>query len=181
MMNGTSDELTMQPLYSREAERWGVFEVAVHGKTAGNPFVDYTVSGTFTCGKEKVTVPGFYDGNGVYRVRFMPSFEGEYTFLVQGSFSEKKYEGAFTSVPANQGNHGPVRVRGYHFEYEDGTPYFPLGTTCYVWELQAQAPQQETLKTLGEGCFNKIRFCVLPKRNSFLTRTNGRKNRRFWK
>ncbi len=163
MMNGTSGELTMRPLYSRETERWGVFEVAVHGRTAGNPFVDYTVSGTFTCGKEQVTVPGFYDGNSVYKVRFMPSFEGEYTFLVQGSFSEKKYEGTFTSVPENQGNHGPVRVRGYHFEYEDGTPYFPLGTTCYVWELQAQALQLETLKTLGEGYFNKIRFCVLPK------------------
>ena len=23
---------------------------------------------------------GFYDGDGVYKVRFMPAFEGEYTF-----------------------------------------------------------------------------------------------------
>ena len=28
---------------------------------------------------ERVPAPGFYDGDGVYRVRFMPDTEGEWT------------------------------------------------------------------------------------------------------
>ena len=39
-----------------------------------NPFVDYKIHGTFTGKHETVTVDGFYDGEGVYKVRFMPSF-----------------------------------------------------------------------------------------------------------
>ena len=52
----------------------------------------------------------------------------------------------------------------FHFAYADGTPYKPLGTTCYVWQLQEDGLQQQTLKTLSESPFNKIRFCVFPKR-----------------
>jgi hypothetical protein len=163
MMKGTSQEHTAQLLYPKETERWDVFEVSSHGKTEGNPFVDYTISCTFTCSYEQVTVSGFYDGDGVYKVRFMPSFEGQYSFLMQGNFADQPFEGEFTVTKARQGNHGPVRARGYHFEYEDGTPFYPVGTTCYVWELQSELLQQETLRTLSEGYFNKIRFCVLPK------------------
>lgn len=144
-------------------EKWSVFEVAVPGKTDGNPFVDYDIQGVFISEHETVTVAGFYDGDGAYRVRFMPSFEGEYRYHVQGSFSEETYEGTFAVTPPSADNHGPMRARGYHFEYEDGTPYFPVGTTCYVWELQPEGVQQDTLDELSKGYFNKIRFCVMPK------------------
>ena len=94
----------------------------------------------------------------------MPSFEGEYTFLVGGSFSDETYTGTFEVTPATEGNHGPVRVnQTYHFAYEDGKPYYPVGTTCYVWNLQDEALQEKTLETLKKSAFNKIRFCVFPK------------------
>ena len=35
---------------------------------------------------EAVKADGFYDGDGIHRVRFMPSFEGEYTFSLQADF-----------------------------------------------------------------------------------------------
>jgi hypothetical protein len=57
-----------------------------------------------------------------------------------------------------------VRVaHTYHFAYEDGTPYWELGTTCYAWIHQDESLQQETLKTLASSPFNKIRMCVFPK------------------
>ena len=31
----------------RTVEKWDVFEVEVKGKSEGNPFADYTISGTF--------------------------------------------------------------------------------------------------------------------------------------
>lgn len=145
-------------------ERWGVFELAFEGKTQGNPFTDYQISATFSGSQEQVTVDGFYDGDGVYRVRFMPSFEGEYSYRVEGSFSPEAHWGRFLVTPAKAGNHGPVRVANqYHFAYEDGTPCYPLGTTCYNWVHQPQKLQEQTLRTLSEGYFNKLRFCIFPK------------------
>ena len=150
--------------YEKQVERWGTLEVSVKGKTAGNPFVDYTIQGVFTGKREQVAVNGFYDGDGIYKVRFMPSFEDEYTFRIQGSFSDEAYVGKFTSVPAGPENHGPVYVANtYHFAYADGTPYYSIGTTCYVWELQSDELIAQTLKTLKESAFNKIRFCIFPK------------------
>jgi len=136
--------------------------VSCPGKTEGNPFADYTITGTFSGRHENVTVEGFYDGGGVYRVRFMPSFTGEYSFSIDGSFGQPA-EGFFTVLPASEDNHGPVRVNGFHLEYEDGKPFFPVGTTCYAWTAQAPETQQKTLETLKEGYFNKVRMCVFPK------------------
>ncbi|MGN1250326.1 MAG: DUF5605 domain-containing protein, partial [Candidatus Spyradocola sp.] len=111
-----------------------------------------------------VRAEGFYDGDGRYVVRFMPSFEGSYTFRVTASFLDAPVSGEFTVSPASAGNHGPVRVHNtYHFCYEDGTPYYSIGTTCYVWALQDDARIAQTLDTLRHSAFNKIRFCLLPK------------------
>ena len=63
--------------YKKQVERWDVQEIVLTGKSDKNPFVDYNIFGCFTGKNEKVTVDGFYDGDGIYKVRFMPSFEGE--------------------------------------------------------------------------------------------------------
>ena len=151
-------------VYAKYVERWNVFEAACRGEKAGNPFTDYTIHGTFKSRSETKSVDGFYDGNGTYKVRFMPSFAQEYHFEIYGNFSDIKYDGDFTVSPASCNNHGPVHVsHTYHFAYEDGTPYFPFGTTCYVWELQNEELQQKTLETLKNSPFNKVRFCIFPK------------------
>ena len=64
----------------QKVEKWGIFEIALEGKGDGNPFTDYEIKAEFTGENEKKTVDGFYDGNGIYKVRFMPSFEGIYKF-----------------------------------------------------------------------------------------------------
>jgi hypothetical protein len=154
--------------YQSKVERWDVFEVSCPGFDSKNPFTGYTIQGTFKSKSETKTVDGFYDDAGIYRVRFMPSFTEDYEFEVSGSFSDKKYTGNFSVTPASANNHGPVRVAyTYHFAYEDGTPYFSIGTTCYVWELQSEELQKQTLETLKQGPFNKIRFCIFPKHYAF--------------
>lgn len=146
--------------------RWSMYEVSVHGREDGNPFTDYTIEGVFTGEQEEVRVDGFYDGDGVYKVRFMPSYEGMYRYTITGDYSlcPETVTGEFEVLPAEEGNHGPVRVAGtYHFSYADATPYYSVGTTCYVWELQDDAKISETLASLSESGFNKIRFCIFPK------------------
>lgn len=147
-----------------QVERWDVLEITVKGPAEGNPFVEQTFEGTFTGKNETITTAGFYDGDGVYKVRFMPSFEGEYTYKTTGSFPEAETQGSFTVTLATGNNHGPVRVANkYHFAYEDGVPYYSVGTTCYVWPHQPDEVIQKTLAELDKGYFNKMRFCVFPK------------------
>lgn len=150
--------------YTECVGKWGIQEITLKGPRDGNPFVDHWVKGIFAGRNETVEADGFYDGNGDYRVRFMPSFEGEYRFRVEADFLEEAMEGSFQVKEAEAGNHGPVRVvNTWHFAYEDGTPYYSIGTTCYVWELQDDARIEETLRCLKEARFSKIRFCVFPK------------------
>ncbi len=145
-------------------EQYCPFEVALCGKTEGNPFTDYALRGTFTHEKETISIHGFYDGDGCYKVRFMPSYTGEYTFKIEGNAIDEPVQGRFLSTPATRNNHGMVRVKNQlHFAYDDGTPYLPFGTTCYVWPMQPENVQKQTLETLKNSCFNKIRFCVFPK------------------
>lgn len=145
-------------------QKWDLFELSAAGAQDGNPFTERTIFATFTGTCEQVTVNGFYDGNGIYRVRFMPSFEGEYTYVLDGTYGGGRQEGRFNVIPAGPGNHGPVHVAGeYHFAYADGTAYYPIGTTCYVWDLQSDARIAETLESLAASAFNKLRFCVFPK------------------
>ena len=148
--------------YPQTVRRWDVFEVVVNGPADGNPFAEQSLRGVFAGRDETVEAEGFYDGDGVYRVRFMPSFPGAYAFSIRGSFLPEPLEGRFTALPA--ASHGPVRVHNtFHFAYADGTPYYSVGTTCYVWALQSDALVEQTLQTLAGSAFNKIRFCVFPK------------------
>lgn len=132
-------------------EKWGVFEVSSKGKSDGNPFRDYTMTAAFKSDKEEITVEGFYDGDGVYRARFMPSYEGTYTYTIGGNFSDNIEEktGCFEAVAPSFGNHGPVVVKDKtHFAYADDTPCFSVGTTCYAWANQPMERQEQTLETL---------------------------------
>lgn len=153
--------------FPTSVEQWDIWELSVPGPETGNPFIEQQIFGEFYGENEHKTVRGFYDGDGVYRLRFMPAFSGTYHFIVRTSFREEIC-GTFGVTSASGGNHGPVRVSStWHFAYEDGTSYYCLGTTCYVWELQSYERIQETLKSLKDTCFNKIRFCIFPKHYIF--------------
>src|ERR1035437_6856517 len=144
---------------------WGVYEVALQGPRAGNPFVDVQLRAQFQFRNRAVDVTGFYDGDGVYRVRFMPNEIGEWSYRTSSNAAELDgRQGRFTSTAPTAGNHGPVRVRYVtHFAYEDGAPYVPLGTTCYAWVHQGDKLEEQTMATLRAAPFNKMRMCVFPK------------------
>ncbi len=154
---------------SVQVEKWDFFELTLRTQETGNPFLDVTFEADFTRSGRQVHVHGFYDGNDVYKLRFMPDVEGEWEYVTHSNIPELDGQtGALTCTPAKNGNHGPVRVADTtHFAYEDGTPYIPVGTTCYVWNLQGDELEETTLQTLDQAPFNKMRMCVFPKRYSF--------------
>jgi hypothetical protein len=65
--------------------RWGVHEIVLDGPAAGNPFDDVQLSAVFTDGKTSLKVRGFYDGEGVYRLRFSPPTEGVWRWRTQSN------------------------------------------------------------------------------------------------
>lgn len=150
-------------------EKWGLFEASFAGPSSGNPFLEVAFEAVFSQGNRTVRVPGFYDGEGTYRVRFMPDAEGEWSYRTASKTEALDGKtGTLTATAPSAGNHGPVSVRNrFHFAYADGTPYFPFGTTCYAWTHQPIAMQDETLATLGKAKFNKIRMGVFPKSYPF--------------
>jgi Domain of unknown function (DUF5060)/Protein of unknown function (DUF4038)/Domain of unknown function (DUF5605) len=154
---------------AREVEQWGIFELALQGPSEGNPFLEVELTARFTYKHRAVEVDGFYDGDGIYRVRFMPDTPGTWSYRTESnSAALRGAEGTFTCVAPTAGNHGPVRVANtYHFAYADGTPFKQIGTTCYVWTHQGDALEEQTLATLREAPFNKLRMCVFPKSYAF--------------
>lgn len=158
-------------LPSAPVPRWGVVELRLEGPDHGNPFVDVEVGAVITHGARRFEVGGFYDGAGVYLIRFLAESEGAWSF--ETASTARSLDGIAGTVrvgPAASGAHGPVRADGLHFAHADGTRYRPVGTTAYAWTHQPEELQQRTLAALAEAPFTKLRMCLFPK--SYLYNTN---------
>jgi hypothetical protein len=150
-------------------EKWGVFELELKGPDDGNPFVDVRLSAVFTNGATTLEVPGFCDGDGVYKVRFMPGAVGEWRYETKSNrWPLTGKLGSFTATAPAKGNHGPVRVfNTFHFAYADGTPFKQIGTTIYNWLDTPEEVQEQTLQTLAAAPFNKARMLLTPQPNPY--------------
>lgn len=159
----------MSQASGERVERWDLFEIALRGPADGNPFTDVELSARFWRAERSFHVAGFYDGDGIYRVRFCPDEEGTWQFETTGNRPELAGKtGVFECIAPGPGNHGPVHVaHTFHFAYADGTPYRQIGTTCYGWTNQGDELEEQTLATLKSAPFNKLRMCVFPKNYAF--------------
>jgi len=148
-----------------KVEKWRTFEIVLKGASGGNPFVDVQVSADFSNGAITKTVSGFYDGNGIYKIRFMPQETGSWTYVTTSNVkSLRNKKGKFECISNAANNHGPVIVKDtFNFAYADSKPYYPFGTTCYAWVHQGDSLARQTLQTLSHGYFNKMRMCIFPK------------------
>jgi len=154
--------------HKNEVECWGIYELQLQGPQGCNPFVDVLLSAKFIY-KDKIVEPdGFYDGDGVYKIRFMPDEVGVWNFETKSNVDILNgVKGQLICMKPTENNHGLVKVHNqFHFAYADGTMYFPFGTTCYAWTHQGAELEKQTLETLKVSSFNKIRMCVFPKNYS---------------
>jgi len=92
-------------------EQFDIYEFNLKGPSIDNPFIDVSLAAVFTLGYRSVEVEGFYDGDGNYKVRFMPDTVGEWLYCTKSNAKELNgKKGSFTCVPAKENNHGPVSV-----------------------------------------------------------------------
>ena len=139
-------------------EKYGIFEYTVKGVPSSAPTEG---AATFRNGETVRQVHAFLTGAGEYRIRFMPEEEGLWNYQI--SICGREQEGTLQCVPNTGENHGKVMADGDCFRYTDGETYIPFGTTCYAWIHQTEELQEQTIKSLSESPFNKIRMCVFPK------------------
>lgn len=150
--------------------RFSVAELAFTGPAKPIPADASPLEVTFTHeGGIVVVVQGFWDGGDRYRVRFCPELEGVWRW--QSSSGVQELAGVMGELnvgPANA-EHGPVRVAGeFHFAHADGTPFRPVGTTVYNWIHQEETLYSETVSSIVEAGFNKLRFMVFPQAGGYV-------------
>lgn len=142
--------------------QYETFELTFKGPELEESWARADVRAEFVRDGETVSVPGFYAGGGVYKVRFLPMEAGEYIWRVTGAVSGEGREICESAV-----KRGPVRARGRGFAYADGTPFHPFGTTVYALIHQPAELIDRTFDTLAAAPFNKVRLCVFPKDYEF--------------
>lgn len=138
-----------------------------------NPFLtEVVVKFSHTENGKVVSPSGFYDGGGVWRVRLSPPDEGLWSWSTSSDHSSLHGHTGSLHVLAAKSAGCPKASPGQKgFEYPDGRPYTPVGTTCYSWVHQdhngAQGDpdvlEQNTLKNLKASPFNKVRMTGFPK------------------
>ena len=145
-------------------ERWDTYEVAFHASsTYTNPFQDVEIDATFIheSGK-KIAVNGFYDGDSVWRIRFMPTELGKWTYFTRSADpSLDENEGSLTCIPQmKEYLHGPLSADGYHFVHADGARRFLISTrlSCH---FSSPAVWQKVVSFLKENRINRVLFMMV--------------------
>ena len=161
-----------------DVEKWDIFEISLFGPSTGNPFVDVSLSANFTSPSNILFsfVNGFYDDNGIYKIRFMPNELGLWKYITMSNIKTlSSQNGTFNVIKPSGNNYGPVyskeninsEERPYFIYAETEEIWFESGTTAYSWQhFPDLYLQNETISTIryifNNKIFNKIRFSIFP-------------------
>ena len=136
-------------------QRWAPHDFAFTSKArVENPFlVAFSATVTGPDGRT-YTQPGFYDGDGTWKVRISATEAGPWSLVTRSDLPDLNARtAAFTctgALPAR--THGALRVDSahpHHFVFEDGTRFFMLAYECdWLWALDAKDPGLPTVKRL---------------------------------
>ncbi|MGY6649685.1 apiosidase-like domain-containing protein [Wenyingzhuangia sp. IMCC45574] len=146
--------------------KWEVIDVAIKAKTKiKNPFVtDFGATFTHENGSTQ-KVPGFYNGNNEWVIRFSNAIQGKWKFVTYGKDKKLKNKKGTINVGKPKANkHGSIVIEkdSKKFSYEDGSPYFLLAFECdWLYGLdyhnETQIPKTEHLLNLiQENGFNQV-------------------------
>jgi hypothetical protein len=139
-------------------KQWGVFEktlISTNRYSRAEKYKDVIVNATFTGpGDVRYTVPGFWDGDNVWRIRFSPTLAGDWTYTIDSTdqqLNAPENDGSFTALePAPHEIAANPNYRGFlklgpgkrYLTYSDGTPFFWLGDT--IWDGNSKNMPYET-------------------------------------
>ena len=98
--------LLVEGIQAVTIDQFSVFEYAVKGPSTGNPFKEVQFSAEFRLKNRTFFCEGFYDGEGIYKIRFMPDETGEWNYTTQSNVKELNAKtGSFTCRQASENNY----------------------------------------------------------------------------
>lgn len=167
--------------FSASSTTVGVFDYVeitarVATPTVSNPFTEAAFTGEFerAGSADKIAVEGFCDAadGSIYRIRFMPSQRGAYTYHVTWKAGKEggSSSGSFTAV--DQHRRGPLRVDPaypWHFIWAGtGEHYFFNGTTAY-WLMgwKDERTIDYSIDRLARLKVNRMRVTIAGRENVF--------------
>ncbi|MEZ5351013.1 MAG: DUF5060 domain-containing protein [Bryobacteraceae bacterium] len=148
-------------------EQYQTHDFSFRATVPGNPF-DVELTGEFSGPNgQRLRVPGFYDGDGTWKIRFSPPAIGAWSLRTASPLAALSghSETAIQCVANRNPNiHGGLRVDAvhpHHFVYEDGTRYFLMGYEAdWLWALDMSDPERTTMRRLinqmAERRFNHV-------------------------
>lgn len=163
---------------------FGKYETNFHIKdVTGNPFdptvndVDAKISGSNGLA---VTVPAFYDGDGVWKVRYAPTRIGKYTVKILRNGIEEHPSDLSASSFQCIGSIRPgfVRIDKTHrqrFVFDNGLTYYPIGCD-QAWGNDKPGDYSDALAKMKDAGMNWARIWMNHWDNKNLEWTNPTSN-----
>jgi Protein of unknown function (DUF4038)/Domain of unknown function (DUF5060)/Putative collagen-binding domain of a collagenase len=130
---------------SNRTPQWNVAEInLISTKSYHNPFEDVEVNVTFSGpGNQNITRPAFWDGNRKWVVRFAPTAIGEWKMTTVCTDKANAGLGGIKKTIICEPYTGELEIykHGFlhvsdnkrYFVYADGTPFFYLGDTHWIY------------------------------------------------
>jgi hypothetical protein len=136
-------------------EQYHPHDFSFTGQAAGNPF-DLELRGEFTGpGGARITVPGFYAGANIWKIRFSPNLRGPWSMTTVSPVAalNGRTETDIECVPNTDSSiHGGLLVdplNRHHFVFEDGTRYFLMGYEAdWLWGADMKDPERRVMHHL---------------------------------
>ena len=152
--------------------RFGLFEQSCHHTGSyDNPYKELmaTVQLTEPNGKTTRSIPLFWDGDTIWKLRFSPDKVGTWKWSVQSDNPGlNRQSGSFNVVDSqNRGGIRPMAGYPYHFERQNGEPFWFMGETGWALYTDNQAKNhtrtavEEYIDTRARQGFNVIHSMLI--------------------
>lgn len=162
-----AERVSHQAGQSVAASQWSPIDIQFTIDRLFDSPTDIEFSATFTSESgTRLDVPGFFDGNGEFVVRFTPPSPGQWSYLTRSSTPElDNKRGTLDAEPAKKGRKGGIVIAPdalRQFRYENGDRYYPIALECdWLFALDAENASdipntRKLVDTLAANGFNQI-------------------------
>ena len=111
-------------------DRYKAFEIVLTGSQHENPYLAYRLWAEFNFPGHSFALEGFWDGGTTWKIRAALTQVGKWNYVTHSD--DPLLDGKSGTIECTEGGErGFVKQSGRHFYYQDGTPFFRMGDTCW--------------------------------------------------
>lgn len=175
-----------------EIDQFGVCEIKLNStKNYPNPYKDTQVEAIFHGPSDIYNVNGFWDGDSTFKIRFSPNESGEWSVETRSADTNLHLNATFDCVQSSlSGGIATMNGYPYHFQTQDGIPFWWFGETCWnamstnAAENLTHETYEEYVRVRAEQDFNYLQVLLLHDGNwggvPFIGDTGELVNPVFW-